>query len=84
MIIFLAPSLSGAKNLSTNDNELIENFVQKTSGEVVSIITSENTDDVKRAMLSKIFCKIVDIKWIGRFIAGKHWKSFSDYQKKNI
>ncbi len=58
-------------------------FVQGMSDEVIKIVTDKKLEDSKKEQqLNEMFIKRVDVNWIGKFVAGRHWRESSKEQQE--
>jgi phospholipid transport system substrate-binding protein len=71
-IIVAVAALSFSSSASAADTKAVENFVSKISTDVLEVIRTAPSDDVKRAELEKVFVDVVDINWMGKFVLGKN------------
>ena len=82
-IILILVSFSLAQISIADEFQDIRTFVNGLSSDVINIAANDKTTDSdKYKELAKIFLKTVDINWMARFAIGRHWKNFSDTQKK--
>lgn len=59
-----------------------ENFVKNTTQEgLVSIINSNASQAERDARFEKLFNSALDLKFIGRFVLGRYWKTASEAQR---
>ena len=63
----------------------LKNFVNNLGNKVISIIKREDLGKAeKKERLSKIFRKVVDTKWIGRFAMGRYWRISTKKQRDDF
>ncbi len=57
-------------------------FINGVGEQVIDVIRDPSTgDDEKESRLEDLFEQTVDVKWIGQFVLGRHWRSASEAQK---
>lgn len=56
-------------------------YVEGLAAKAVKVLESGASDAGKQSQLQSLFLKNVDVKWIGRFVLGKHWRGLDDAQK---
>ncbi|MFQ3306829.1 MAG: phospholipid transport system substrate-binding protein [Candidatus Midichloriaceae bacterium] len=72
LFLFISPVLSNEKEV------LVVDFVKNTAHEISSVMRSTDIDnDQKLNQLNRIFCKVVDINWMGKFAIGKYYKQLN-------
>lgn len=59
-----------------------EDFIQKTSQKVMSIVEANESDIQTQNSLKKIFNDVMDVSWIGRFVIAQHWNQLSATQRE--
>ena len=73
--------LTGTANADINAAEA-ENFVKNTTQEgLVGIINAKASQAERDARFEKLFNSALDLKFIGRFVLGRYWKTASDEQR---
>ena len=73
--------LSGAAGAAV-DASKAEAFVKDTTDEgITQIINSQASAAEKNARFEKLFNSALDLKFIGRFVLGRYWKSASEQQR---
>lgn len=73
--------LAGTANADINAAEA-ENFVKNTTQEgLVGIINAKASQAERDARFEKLFNSALDLKFIGRFVLGRYWKTASDEQR---
>ncbi|CAL7963507.1 phospholipid transport system substrate-binding protein [Alphaproteobacteria bacterium] len=55
----------------------VKNFITKTARDVTAIINLGDTEQNKADKLQKLFEKVVDIEWMGKFALAKSWGKFT-------
>lgn len=72
LISFAAPVLA---------NDEVRNFADGLAQKALNIAKSEASKSVKQKKLEALFRNNVDIKWVAKFVAGKHWRTATPAQK---
>ncbi len=73
--------LAGPANADINAAEA-ENFVKNTTQEgLVGIINAKASQAERDARFEKLFNSALDLKFIGRFVLGRYWKTASAEQR---
>lgn len=73
--------LAGTANADINAAEA-ENFVKNVTQEgLVGIINAKASQAERDARFEKLFNSALDLKFIGRFVLGRYWKTASEEQR---
>ena len=73
--------LTGTANADINAAEA-ENFVKNVTQEgLVGIINAKASQAERDARFEKLFNSALDLKFIGRFVLGRYWKTASEEQR---
>lgn len=76
----LLPVQGLAKAASTADAS--QAFIDQIASDVLSIVKNDALeDDCKTLKLQELFAHAVDIKWVGKFVLGRHYRAANDEQK---
>lgn len=60
-----------------------QKFIENIGNKAISIISKNNNTDIqKEQQLISLFKETVDIRWISRFVLGKHWKEMDNNAKE--
>lgn len=77
VLLFAVPALAGAKQAET--------FVTGLGSQAVNVLQDAGLQPAqKRATLSDLFARNVDVEWIGRFVLGRHYRTLSEPQRQRF
>ena len=70
-------------NLSLANEAKVQQFADSLAGDALKIVNDPALSSVgKQQKLEKLFSGNVDIKWVAKFVLGKHWRNATDAQKQ--
>lgn len=76
-------AIASAQSAVAATTEDAKKYASGIGDRVLTVMNdSSKSDDAKLAELEKLFVKVVDVDWVGKFVLGRHWRSASDEQKK--
>jgi len=80
ILCLLASALPVEASAKTED--AAKAYVSNIGDQVLKVISDAGkSDEAKLQTLEKLFTKVVDVEWVGRFVLGRHWRTASDEQK---
>lgn len=62
-------------------NDKVRNFADSLAQQALNIAKSDAATAAKQSKLEHLFRSNVDIAWIAKFVAGKHWRSATAKQR---
>ncbi len=58
-----------------------ENFIDNLSSQTIKIIEGKGNEKAKIKQLERIFSRVMDLDWMGKFAIAKFWKNLSEKEK---
>jgi phospholipid transport system substrate-binding protein len=77
MIFFVANNC-----FAVQTTDKVKSFIEDICVKAIDIAANKSLNDAEKTIeLSDMFVKTVDIKWIGKFVMGRYYRTLSDDQK---
>jgi phospholipid transport system substrate-binding protein len=81
-ILLVVSFLLFSNNVLADDKKDAENFINNFGGNIIKIAGNEEvTLDARRGQLVKLIDKVVDNKWIARFVLARNYRTISQEQR---
>lgn len=82
LLVCLGILLAAPFSAFADEQEQATKYIQSLADRTLVVIEKETNREAKKHKLEALFADSVDIKWVGRFVMGRSWRTATDEQKK--